>query len=195
MRSCKSRKKTAQTALVAAGVQRIANDWEDLTPAQRQAWSDYARFLTRTNRLGVSRNMSGRQAQTEFLLRTDPYARGGIAAIVPPTHGRSPTPSIASCAWSASGSQTITFDFTGLTYSKVQLYGQQHYQYGPRAAAGCLAYFGNLALTVNPLNWTTTLATFGITIYEGEQIRLRMHLTRADYFPSFSTFHTLTVSA
>lgn len=195
MRSTKSRIRTAKTMLVAGGVERAAPEWAGLTDAQRQAWSDYARFLNRSNRLGISRSYTGRQAQTAFMLAKSPYWRGSSYVAVPPLYGRTPTPSISSCAWSESGSQTITFDFLGAIYSSLYLFGQHHYQYGPRAAAGCLDYFGNVPLTANPLDVTTTLSNFGIEIYEGEQIRLRTYLIAHDHFPSFNSFHVLTVTA
>jgi len=195
LRSSKSRRNTPQTALVRAGLERTATRWEALTDAQRQAWTDYAAFLHETNRLGVSRRLSGRQAQSKFILLTDAYARGGVAGITPPLNGRFPTPSILSSTWSAAGTQTITFDFSGLPYSRLYLWGHQHYQYGPRAGAGALMYMGTQALNANPLNVTATLSNFGVEIYAGEQINLRTHLWAADYFPSFDTFHVVTVTA
>jgi len=195
MRTTKSRIRTPKTMLVATGLERTANEWAGLTDAQRQAWSDYARFLNRTNRLGISHSYTGRQAQTAFMLAKTPYWRSSSYVAVPPLYGRTPAPSISSCNWSESGSQTITFDFLGSIYARLYLFGQQHYQYGPRAAAGCLDYFGNVALASNPLDVTTTLSNFGIEIYEGEQIRLRTYLIDQDHFPSFNSFHTLTVTA
>ena len=195
MRSSKPRPRTAATDRVRAAIARAAAQWAALTDAQRLAWTVYAKAINRTNRLGISRTFTGRQAHAYYLWRRDPYLIGGVVALVPPPNQRLKTPAIASTAWSASGAAHITFSAVGIAGANGYLSLQRYTQYGPRAARGSLVNAGRNPINTLTVNWAAQLGGYGVVITAGEHIRLRFYLFRFDYFPSFEIFHDVVVVA
>lgn len=166
----------------------LTNGWRALTDDQRHSFQTAALQLTRTNALGVPKNLSGRQLY--FALRLRDLAFGLVNAITQPPP---PTalPPILDLTILTTAPSTIEIDWTipasiGLT--RVYVYGARSLSTTPSKFFSSHKALSALPTLGPPVDISTAFAAALGVPQSGELISIKTILGNLDNMPTAPTF-------
>jgi len=167
-----------------ARLDTLNRHWKSLSANQKAAWSEYAKRITRTNRVGVRGHYSAREAFIALNLLWEPKLVTGYVHGDPPRLTRLPAPIPQDATWAAAGPYNVTIAAAPPTTVSEYIFIQRYAQYGPRGARGAYAYIPKQNRGGLTLNWYTQFSLAGELLNAGEQVLCTMYWYKPNRFPS-----------
>lgn len=179
-------------------IQQLHDIWVALTPSQRQGWSTAAKTVSWPDRLAIGKHPT---AYNLFISCNLTFWGGpvpdGFGAITDPPAGQTPPP----LSWSVSLSPTTGVQVTADSplLPDASLYEILHFSLALRPtqdyAPRLWTRGGRMQVDSTELDWSDTLAPFGIVIEPGQQVAVKIVWMRFDGIPSAPVWQKVQVSA